>query len=113
MRQSATISAKTTSRTVLLHGDPIADYIKAAYGLTGNQAAMKHIVKLDAQGHRELLEATAEANARIREIEEESAERTGRGLPPVAFRLIVLPASEEQVTELRAEESRRRGSPPL
>jgi hypothetical protein len=74
---------------------------------------MKHIVKLDAQGRKELLEATAESNARIREIEEESAERTGRELPPVALRHIVLPASEEQVAELRAEESRRRGSPPL
>jgi hypothetical protein len=96
-----------------LHGDPNADYIKAAYGLTGNQAAMKRIVTLDAQGRRELLEASAETNARFREIEEESAERTGRGLPPVALRHIVLPASEEQVAELRAEESRRRGSPPL
>jgi hypothetical protein len=74
---------------------------------------MKRILKLDAQAHKELLEATAKSNARIREIEEESAERTGRELPPVALRHIVLPASEEQEAELRAEESRKRGNPPL
>ena len=74
---------------------------------------MRRLIKLDAQAHRELLEATAKTNARLREIEEESAERTGRELPPVALRHIVLPASEEQVAELRAEEARRRGTPPL
>jgi hypothetical protein len=74
---------------------------------------MKRILKLDAQAYEELLEATAKANARFRQIEEESAQRTGHKLSPVALRHIVLPASEEQVAELRAEESRRRGSPPL
>ena len=74
---------------------------------------MKRILTLDAQAHKELLKATAESNARIREIEEESAERSGGELPPVALRHIVLPASEEQIAELRAEKSIKRGNPPL
>lgn len=73
----------------------------------------RRILKLDAQGYEELLEATAETNARMQEIEEESAARTGRELNPIAWRHIVLPASEEQVAELQAEESRSRGTPPL
>jgi hypothetical protein len=73
----------------------------------------RRILTLDAQAYEELLEATAKTNARIREIEEESAARTGRGLNPIALRHIILPASEGQVSELRAEESRRRGTPPL
>jgi hypothetical protein len=47
------------------------------------------------------------------EIEEESAKRTGRELSPIALRHIALPASEEQIAEVRAEESRRQGNPPL
>lgn len=74
---------------------------------------MKRIITLDAQGHKELLEETAKANARMKEIEEESAKRTGRELPPIALRHIVLPASEELAAEVRAEESGRRGTPPL
>jgi hypothetical protein len=98
---------------VFVQGGPDPDYIEPASALAHHQLAMKRIFKLDAQGRKELLEATAESNARIREIEEESAERTGRELPPVALRHIVLPASEEQIAELRAEESRKRGNPPL
>ncbi len=73
----------------------------------------RRILTLDAQGYEELLAATAETNARMREIEEESAARTGRELSPIALRHIILPASEEQLAELRAEESRKRGNPPL
>lgn len=74
---------------------------------------MKRIINLDAQGHEELLEEIAKTNARMKEIEEESAKRTGRELPPVALRHIALPASAEFLAEVRAEESRRRGNPPL
>jgi hypothetical protein len=74
---------------------------------------MKRIITLDAQGQKELLEEIARANARMKELEEESAKRTGRELPPIALRYIALPASEELVAEVRAEESRRRGTPPL
>lgn len=73
----------------------------------------RRIFTLDAQGYEELLEATAETNERMREIEEESAARTGREPSPIVFRHVILPASEEQLAELRAEESRERGTPPL
>lgn len=112
MRQSAPIPANSANPRPLQRG-PKADYMRVACGLAGDQTAMKRIITLDAQGHKELLEEIARANARMKEIEEESAKRTGRELPPIALRQIALPASEELAAEVRAEESRRRGNPPL
>jgi hypothetical protein len=68
------------------------------------------VFELDAQGRRELLEAASEMNARIKEIEAESAERSGNHSDLPGLRFIALPASNEQVAEMRSAESRKRGN---
>ena len=53
---------------------------------------MKRVVKVDAQGREELLEEVQRHNAQMREIERESAERTGRAPVGPVVRVIALPA---------------------
>lgn len=73
---------------------------------------MKRIVRVDAQGRDELMELVERVNAELREVEEEMAERAG-SKPDISWRVIALPASEEQVAAARAEEAREQGRPPL
>lgn len=74
---------------------------------------MKHIIKLDAKGHEELMEEIRRTNARRKEIEDESAERTGRPPTGPIIRVVALPASEEQAAAADAEAARENGTPPL
>jgi len=66
---------------------------------------MKRFVRVDAQGREDLLEEVCRYNARRREIEEESAERSGRS--PSG------PLSDEQAVAVRATGLEGKGSPPL
>lgn len=72
---------------------------------------MKRIIEVDAQGRDELMELVRRTNARIKEIEDQIAERSGDP-PSRAIRVIALPASEKQVADAEAEASRRE-TPPL
>lgn len=72
----------------------------------------KRIVQLDAQGRDELMKLIGRVNSELREAEEEMAERTGRK-PDVAWRMIMLPASEAQVAADKAEKEREQGNPPI
>lgn len=74
---------------------------------------MKRIIKLDAQGREELMEEIHQTNARLKEIEDESAERTGRPPTGPVVRVVSLPASEEQAAAAEAEAARENGTPPL
>jgi DNA-binding transcriptional regulator PaaX len=72
----------------------------------------KRVVQVDAQGRDELMKLFGRVNSELREAEEEMAERTG-SKPDVAWRIIMLPASEAQVAADKAEKEREQGSPPL
>jgi DNA-binding transcriptional regulator PaaX len=72
---------------------------------------MKRIVKVDAEGRDKVMELIDRANAELREAEEEMAERTGKK-PDIAWRMIALPAPEEQVAAAETEEQEQ-GKPPL
>jgi hypothetical protein len=74
---------------------------------------MGRIVEVDSQGRKEVDEEIRRTNARRREIEEESAKRTGREPTGPVVRIVALPASEEQVAAADAEEAREKGTPPL
>lgn len=74
---------------------------------------MKRIIKLDAQGRQELMEETRRINARCKEIEEESARRTGKPLSGPAVRVMALPISDEQAARMQAEVAKEDGTPPL
>jgi cell division septum initiation protein DivIVA len=72
----------------------------------------RRVVEVDAQGFDEVMKIVDRANKEIREAEEEIAEKTGQK-PPVAQRIVVLPASAAQVAEAKAQKARDRGNPPL
>lgn|SRR5215203_675617 len=73
---------------------------------------MKRFVRVDAQGREDLLEEVRRYNARRREIEEESAERSGRSPSGPVVRAIALPLSDEQAAAVRATGLEDKGSPP-
>jgi hypothetical protein len=72
---------------------------------------MKRILKLDAQGKQEVMEEIRRTNARRKEIEEESAKRTGRPLTGPVSRVMALPLSDEQAAAIEAGDEK--GTPPL
>ncbi len=76
--------------------------------------AMRKVINVDAQGREELMRLARKMNERFREIEDRCAERSdgGRSNLP-AMRVVVLPASEEQIAEAEAAKARKRGTPPL
>lgn len=74
---------------------------------------MRRIMRLDAQGQQELMEAIRRTNERRREIEEASAKRTGKPLTGPAIRMVALPISEDQAAAIEAEDARNKGTPPL
>lgn len=74
---------------------------------------MGRIIRLDAQGLEEAMEEIRRTNERRREIEEESARRTGRPLTGAVPRIIALPLSDEQAAAIEAEAGAEKGTPPL
>lgn len=74
---------------------------------------MKRIMRLDAQGQQEVMEVVRRTNARRRNIEEESARRTGKPPTGPVPRMVVLPLSDEQAATMEAEAGEENGTPPL
>lgn len=68
---------------------------------------MTHIVRVDAEGKKQVREAIRRYNAECKRIEDESAARTGKPVDPVAARMIAFPVSEETAAQegLGAEEN--------
>jgi|GEM_PF-6344937 len=73
----------------------------------------KRIFNVDAQGRKELEEATRRLNERMGEIEEESARRTGREPTGPVVRVFARPATDEEIAAMKAENARKEGTPPL
>ena len=73
----------------------------------------KRLFRVDEQGRRDLEEATRRLNERTREIEEESAARTGKEPTGPVVRVFARPATDEEIAAAEAEAARKEGTPPL
>lgn len=69
--------------------------------------------EVDAQGRKDLEEETRRLNERTREIEEESAKRTGKEPTGPVVRVFARPATEEEIAAMKAEAAREEGTSTL
>jgi hypothetical protein len=73
---------------------------------------VKRTLELDEQGRRDLEEEVRRLNARASEIEEESANRSGRQLTSPVVRVFTRPATAKEIADMKAEAAREEGTPP-